>query len=384
MPRATRRSATPDADAPSTAVAVRSPAAKRAKRGADGGEKDDDVIGGGAIALRKTKTARGAPSRTSSLPAPIMKLTGHRASVHSVSFSHGGDVLASAGGDKVIELWRATSDASTSDAASSSSFGDNYAELRGAKNAITRVTFTRDDENVVSADADGVIRVFDAAVGTQVKSYVGARGKCANDVACGAGDVIASASDDGRVMLWDLRVAKRASRSFACDVPTTAVAMSKDGGRVFSGGVDDVVRMWDARMDAEAVLTMRGHSDTITGLALSPCGAYVLSNAMDNTLKMWDTRAYVEGEREMKSFVGHAHNYEKGLLRCAFSSDGTRVAAGSADMCVYVWDVDKGKLAYKLPGHKGAVNDVAFHPVENPILASAGADGVIFLGELDR
>jgi hypothetical protein len=27
---------------------------------------------------------------------------------------------------------------------------------------------------------------------------------------------------------------------------------------------------------------------------------------------------------------------------------------------------------------------VAFHPVENPILASAGADGVIFLGELDR
>ena len=226
--------------------------------------------------------------------------------------------------------------------------------------------------------------MFDVVVGTQVKSYVGARGKCANDVACGAGDVIASASDDGRVMVWDLRVAKKASRAFACDVPTTAVAMSTCGSRVFSGGVDDVVRMWDARMDDKAVLTMRGHSDTITGLALSPCGSYVLSNAMDNTLKMWDTRAYVEGKRETKSFVGHAHNYEKGLLRCAFNSDGTRVAAGSADMCVYVWDIDKGKLAYKLPGHKGAVNDVAFHPVENPILASAGTDGVIFLGELDR
>jgi Prp8 binding protein len=38
---------------------------------------------------------------------------------------------------------------------------------------------------------------------------------------------------------------------------------------------------------------------------------------------------------------------------------------------------------YRLPGHSGCVNDVAFHPTE-PIVASASNDKTIFLGEIEE
>jgi len=58
-----------------------------------------------------------------------------------------------------------------------------------------------------------------------------------------------------------------------------------------------------------------------------------------------------------------------------------QVAAGSADRMVYIWDAATRALLYQLPGHAGSVNEAAFHPSE-PIIASAGSDKQVFLGEL--
>ena len=49
---------------------------------------------------------------------------------------------------------------------------------------------------------------------------------------------------------------------------------------------------------------------------------------------------------------------------------------------MYVWDAVTHNILYKLPGHNACVSEVDFHPKE-PIIASAGADKTIFLGEID-
>ena len=67
-----------------------------------------------------------------------------------------------------------------------------------------------------------------------------------------------------------------------------------------------------------------GHTDTITGISISHSGKYLLSNAMDKSLKIWDISPFVVGGyRCMKTFYGHSHNFEKNLLRCAWSKDDT-------------------------------------------------------------
>uniref|UniRef100_A0A915D0U0 Uncharacterized protein n=1 Tax=Ditylenchus dipsaci TaxID=166011 RepID=A0A915D0U0_9BILA len=93
--------------------------------------------------------------------------------------------------------------------------------------------------------------------------------------------------------------------------------------------------------------------------SLSPEGSHVLSNSMDCTARMWDIRPFASNQRMVKVFTGHQHNFEKNLLRCAWSADSSKVSCGSSDRFVYVWEVPSRNIAYRLPGHQGSVNAVA-------------------------
>jgi WD40 repeat protein len=63
------------------------------------------------------------------------------------------------------------------------------------------------------------------------------------------------------------------------------------------------------------------------------------------------------------------------VLSVAFSPDGKRLAWGSTDATVKVWDKGGEKID-TLRGHAGWVNSVAFSPNGKQI-ASASADGTV-------
>lgn len=119
----------------------------------------------------------------------------------------------------------------------------------------------------------------------------------------------------------------------------TSVCMAPDGNTLYSGGIDNIIRQFDLRMNDPSAptmtLTQKG-MDTITGLSLNPAGTHLLSNSMDSCLRSWDIRPFFEGsgaedERCDRSFDGLRHGAEKVLLRCSWSPDGERVTGGSAD-----------------------------------------------------
>jgi len=94
--------------------------------------------------------------------------------------------------------------------------------------------------------------------------------------------------------------------------------------QVYSGGLDNNITVWDLRK-GEQSMSLTGHTDSITGLSLNPDGTHLLSNAVDNSLRVWDMRPYAPANRCEKIFTGHQHNYERNLLRCSWSSDGSKV-----------------------------------------------------------
>eukprot|EP00798_Chlamydomonas_sp_ICE-L_P027371 gene27371-4674_t len=71
-----------------------------------------------------TGQGSGGIKRTSGLQAPIMQLTGHGSEVLSLKFSPDGAVCASGSADKLIYLWR--------------TYGEcqNYMSIKGHKNAV--------------------------------------------------------------------------------------------------------------------------------------------------------------------------------------------------------------------------------------------------------
>jgi Prp8 binding protein len=69
----------------------------------------------------------------------------------------------------------------------------------------------------------------------------------------------------------------------------------------------------------------------------------------------------------VKTYDGAPVGLEKNLIRASWDPKGEKIAAGSGDRSVVVWEAKTGKLLYKLPGHKGTVNDVRFSPNDEPI-----------------
>ncbi len=145
--------------------------------------------------------------------------------------------------------------------------------------------------------------------------------------------------------------------------------MSEAGNELYAGGIDNDVKVWDLRKKAVAY-SMLGHTDTITSLELSPDAQTLLSHSMDSSVRTWDVRPFAPVDRHVKTYDGATSGLEKNLIRASWDPKGEKIAAGSEDRTVTIWDARTGKLLYKLPGHKGSVNDVRFHPGSEPISES--------------
>jgi Prp8 binding protein len=309
-----------------------------------------------------------ATQRTSQLDAPTMLLTGHQGHVYSSKFNPTGSMLASGSHEKLIYLWNVYGEC------------ENHTVMKGHAGAVLEVNWSRDGDRLFSASSDHTGAVYDVELGERVKRFRGHTSFVNSIVSTRRGPlVVATGSDDCTAKLWDVRK-KRETQTLKGDYQVCSVALSDDGTQLFTGGIENSIKCWDIRK-GEVLYAMEGHRNTVTGLSLSPDGNYLLSNGMDHTLRVWDVRPYVSGTRQTGVYEGATHDFQLHMLRCSWSPDGEMITAGSSDSFVNIWDVQSKRTLYKLPGHKGAVNEVNFHPKE-PIIVSCGADRKIFLGEI--
>ncbi|KAL7266312.1 hypothetical protein RUND412_011148, partial [Rhizina undulata] len=324
-----------------------------------------------AVSIVNSSTSSGAliqsVSRTSALQAPIMELAGHSGPVFAVRFDPTGQNIASGSFDRSILLWK--------------TYGDcpNYLALNGHKGAILDLQWSRDSRIIFSASADALLASWDVETGGRIRRYVGHEDIVNSmDITRRGPELIVSGGDDGTIGIWDPRQ-KESVDYLETNFPITAVAISEAGNELFSGGIDNDIKVWDLRKRSVAY-TMRGHQDTVTSLGVSPDGQMLLSNSMDNTVKTWDIRAFAPSNRMINTYDGAPAGIEKNLIRASWSPSGDRIGAGSGDGSVAVWEVETRKLLYKLPGHRGTVNDMRFSPnASEPIIVSGSSDKNLLL-----
>jgi WD40 repeat protein len=99
---------------------------------------------------------------------------------------------------------------------------------------------------------------------------------------------------------------------------------------------------------------LEGHSGHVTSMVFSPDGSRVASGSVDTTVRVWDAQT---GQCQ-HTLEGHS----SGVTRMVFSPDGSRAASGSVDTTVRVWDVQTGQCQHTLEGHSDGVISVVFSP----------------------
>ena len=103
-------------------------------------------------------------------------------------------------------------------------------------------------------------------------------------------------------------------------------------------------------------------------LEFSPDGQRLASGSKDKTVRLWDT----DTNEELAILQKHT-----GWINAlAFSSDSKRLASGSTDKTVNLWDTDTGELVMTLTGHLNGIVALSFSS-DGSTLASGSTDGAI-------
>ncbi|KAL3478561.1 hypothetical protein BJX99DRAFT_105023 [Aspergillus californicus] len=154
----------------------------------------------------------------------------------------------------------------------------------------------------------------------------------------------------------------------------TDISISPDSSMIASASADRRVRLWDVR-SGHPLFTLEGHQDWVDAIAFSPLGDTVASGSGDKTVRIWDVR------------TGHCrhvlHGHEQSCMSVAFSPDGKLLASASEDRTIRVWDTSTGEPVYILRGHEDQVKAVRFSP-DGQLLASGGLDQIIRIWSMEN
>ncbi len=154
------------------------------------------------------------------------------------------------------------------------------------------------------------------------------------------GKTVVSGGDDSMLRFWDIESGKEVDACKVGDNPVTAMAITRDGKRLVTAGLDEVY-VWDVakRKRVEDVLNkpllqqMGRTFRAMESLALSPDGnVLAVPNGDHDTITLYDTQVGKIRNR----LAGHKKN--AGPVAVAITSDGKTIISGGGG-AIKFWDM---------------------------------------------
>jgi WD40 repeat protein len=275
--------------------------------------------------------------------------------------------------------------------------------LAGHTTPLIGVVYSPDGKRLATIGKDGTVKVWDAATGRELLNLPGttplADSYGPQRLAISPDGALLASSDNNLVKIWD-SVSGQVLRTLSGHTAEVwAVAFSRDGKRLATGGIDAKVRVWEVAT-GNLLRTLSGHADAIEVLAFSPDGIRLASASDDGTIRVWDsvngqallefdappisvafspdgTRLAIsapEGVRVLNAVSGeNMLSIPAGTGGFVFNSDWTRLVTSSEGTEAKVWDARTGQELLTLSGHAQRMADAAFSP-DGKHLATASFD----------
>lgn len=265
----------------------------------------------------------------------------------SLAFSPNSQVLATAGGDRLVHLW----DVAT---------GKDAGSLKGHRHALVAVAFSPDGATLASADRQCTIRIWDAAtkqerhridMGSAEERVSLAFSPNSKTLACagawndtGLPAAMGGISMNGLeiraregyfVVLWDVASGQEVRRFSGLIDNIGCVDFSPDGATLAASSRDGRIALWEAATGKD-VLYIMAHPDperargAAPALAFAPDGKTLISAGADKTVRLWSATT----GREM----GQLRTPDGGFHALALAAAGNRLVAGGSDSALLIWD----------------------------------------------
>ncbi|KAJ8662327.1 hypothetical protein O0I10_002021 [Lichtheimia ornata] len=343
---------------------------------------------------------------------PRVTIKGHLDSVRSVSFHHSGMLVASASDDGTVKIWnlkRSIGSDGHSSRKAAHEEADPTITYRGHSNVVTSVAISAEQNRVYSASLDTTIRVWrlppdghglfsPVDPSLNITSYVGHTDAIwdfklfpiARNNTC----LLASASADGTVKLWDTQtsgqllkstltyngVNTEGQRDSSLPAPTSLDFCHTDLNKMIVSYTNADIRVFDVET-GQVTETLQGSNENYDGtlgtqinkVVTHPTMPLVVSGHEDHQIKFFDLKS---GKCQF-SMSGHLD----AVSTLDIEPSGTTLVSGGHDSSIRLWDIAMNKnciqefSAHRRKGHEGVLS-VQYHK-SFPWMVSGGADGIV-------
>jgi WD40 repeat protein len=219
---------------------------------------------------------------------------------------------------------------------------NRYAENQGA---IQAVALSPDGQRLAYG-VQGKVLVVEAASGKVIKEMTGPKGLITSIGFGPQGTLLAAASAEGGLGLWELGTGKRL---LELERVAIRLAFTPDGKQLIATGAG-AIKVWEAATGKE----LPGIVDTgpFAGeMAIAGDGQTLLTLGNDGKARVWDLR----GRKLVRT-----HDGLGGIRALAITPDGRHVVTAGSQLVV--WHAGTGKLVRKLDDSHGPFTTLALSP----------------------
>ncbi len=267
----------------------------------------------------------------------LSTVSAHAGGVACVGFHPDGNRVVSGGGDGLVKLWNVSEKGEMTKLAFD--FKPPFNSDAGSSTPITTTGFSPDGKQVYGGGAEGVVRIWDATTGGEVRSLRGHQGWVTWATYTPDGKAILSVSVDKVARLFDLPRSDSAPTGHLDSI--SSIAVSRDGNRIATGGSDGLIKIWDKKSGKELMTLLveqgKGKQGSENPLALVFLGEDRIAACSSATIQIWNTTTGKVVSTTDQKFQG---------IAMAASLDGQAYSVAWVKLNVPAQDQNSGGFLY--------------------------------------
>lgn len=303
----------------------------------------------------------------------------HYGCVNAIEFSHdGGEWIASGGDDRRVLLWNVQK--------ALANIG-KPAFMKGEHNSnIFCLAFDYENKKIFSGGNDEQVIVHDIATGETLDVFTHEDAVYSLSVDPNNISVFASACDDGRILVYDIREPPSTDPFCLANYTSSMHAVMYnpvDPRLLATANAKEGIGLWDIRKPRSCVLRYGG------GYVQQSCMSVRFSRSGERLLalrrRLPPVLYNISSSQPLCEF-DHSGYYNSCTMKsCTFAGDNDQyILSGSDDFNLYMWKVPENlsKRQYIndthmiLKGHRSIVNQVRFNPT-NHLIISSGVEKIV-------